>query len=138
MARRTAVPGVFVEKLEVATPPYDEPGVIQEYVGESLYQEYSGLQMPSEFGGQQVMELLSTARDAIGVIGDDYRIIYHLKVQAVHPRTARSKARTFARIKNPFEPKKMNVRRVSKARDLDEAYITGPQDTYDVQVMVSK
>lgn len=139
MTRRTAVPGVFVEQLEVETPPYDEPGVVQEYVGESLYQEYETLQMPSRFGGQQVMNFIKEARDKIGFIGDEYQLIYHLKVSALMKRTARSKARAFARIKNPFEPKKMNVKRIQRSTSsFDKTLVDAPQKVYDVQVAVTK
>lgn len=139
MARRTAVPGVFVDQLEVETPPYDEPGVVQEYVGESLYQEYQTLQMPNEFAGQQVLDFIERAKEVLGVRGNKYRLIYHLKIKASATRFARSKARSFARIKNPFEPSMMNIRKVERSRDtIDEAIIDGPQKVYNVQVSVSK
>lgn len=128
-----------MEQLEVETPPYDEPGVVQEYVGESLYQEYETLQMPNRFGGQQVMDFIKEARDKIGFIGDEYQLIYHLKVSGMMERTARSKARAFARIKNPFEPKKMNVRKITRSTSSTEPQlVTGPQKVYDVEVAVTK
>lgn len=139
MARMTVVPGVFVDQLEVETPPYDEPGVVQEYVGKSLYRKYEVLQTPEKFGGKKVQNFLNSVRDQIGPLGNKYRIVYHLKVKGSAERFARSKARTFTRLKNPFEPSKMSIRRIEQSNEsIDEAIIDGPQKVYNVQVSASK
>lgn len=129
---RSTASGVFVEEIAVHTPPYDKPGVIQEYVGDSLYHEYEVLESADNLTSDNVSKILDSARDTIGLRSGEYQIEYSLAVRAPTARAARLKARLFARLKNPTEFSRIAV---SEPEKYEKNRI---MDGYEVTVTVEK
>lgn len=148
MARRqTALPGVLVEAIEVESTPYDRKGVVQEYVGRGLIREFEILQPADDFEAETVSDLIESAKQQFGPIGADYRVKYTLMVRAlpvsgdmgiasgIQNRTISGRARTFARVKNPFEPTSIDVSVPRKNEKLSSEEIG---TVYKVRVTVTK
>lgn len=149
MSRQSAFPGIFVESIEVEKPPFDEPGVIQEFVGQGVMRDFEVLQRASSFSEETVGEFLQSAEDQIGPLRDSFKLKYNLKIRAaagrfadvssvitkIQMRTVRGRARLFVRVKNPFEPDILEV----KEPELDEQLSSEELgNAYDVTVTVTK
>lgn len=152
MTRQTAFPGIWVERIGVSTPPFDEKGVIQEFVGQGVLKDLEPLQRATDFSEDTVGDFIQDAEDMIGPLRDTYRVEYSLIVRAtpqsnvgprvvsqgiqrLRKRSIKARARAFVRAKNPFEPEIINVREPSRNSRLSGDNMG---DMYDVRVMVTK
>lgn len=134
----STITGVYVEDIKLETMPYDDPSIIQEYVGFGATHEYM-LEPAQSVTEGRIQEFMDTWSDKIQPV-DRYRLKYTLLVRARHPRGARAKARAYVRAANPFEPKVIDVRNVSEVtRHQDVVSEVGPlSEFHDVTVVVSK
>lgn len=153
MSRQTAFPGIWIESIGIEKPPFDESGVIQEFVGRGVTKEFELLQKAAEFSEENVEQFIQDAEDMIGPTRDSFRIKYNLKVRAaptqeiglpdavvsftnwLAERSVSARARTFARAKNPFEPDVIEVNEPQFNSTLSGDKIG---DVYDVTVTVTK
>jgi hypothetical protein len=156
--RQTVFPGIWVAGIEVEKPPFDEPGVVQEFVGRGVVKDFEVLKRSGEFTEENVGEFLQDAEEMIGPLRDTYRIKYDLRVRAIsdmgvfssggpldvdfvdhlqslQDRSVSARARSWARVKNPFEPDVFEVGEPSKNKELTD-HVTG--EVYDVTVSVTK
>ena len=145
MARQSVFPAILVEEISVHNPPFDESGVIQEFVGEGVYREYEALRKAADFSDDTVGRFIREAEDMIGPIRDTYRIRYSLLVRAatgtfISERGAKARARAFTRVKNPFEPEFIHIRRIEEVPELSEAMVMGKRlgTVYRVVTEVTK
>lgn len=122
MSRRTAFPNIWVDSISVQKPPFDESGVVQEFVGRGATREFPGVKRASKIEEDTVQKIIGELEEMIGPISDSFRLRYHLRVRTgptkdiveggpieefdgwLKERTVSSRARAFARAKNPFEP----------------------------------
>lgn len=149
MNRRTALPGIWVRSIEIEKPPFDEPGLVKEYVGRGVMRELEPMRIATEFESETVSDFVDSAEDMIGPLRDTYRIKYNLMVAAfpsrespdiklaskLQKRSISIRARIFARAKNPFEPDVINV---GQPRENPEMSGEKLGDVYDVSVAVTK
>lgn len=145
MARQSAFPGILVEEVKVETPPFDEPGVIQEFVGRGVTNEFEALKKANEFTEDTIGDILDSAEDMIGPLRDTFRIRYTLLVRAatgtrLSKRGAKARARAFTRAKNPFEPDLVKVRSAEIASEFSGAEVMGRElgTVYRVETQVTK
>lgn len=134
----STITGVYVDGIKLETMPYDDPGIIQEYVGFGATHEYM-LQPAQSITEGKIQEFMDTWSDKIQP-PNEYRLKYTLLVRSRHPRGARAKARAYVRAANPFEPSVIDVRNVSETtRHQDVVSDAGPlSEFHDVSVVVSK
>ena len=120
MERQTAFPGILIESIKVEKPPFDEKGVIQEFMGRGVTMEFDMLQRAADISNKQIHDKIESAEDMIGPLRETYRISYNLKIvavpagdseliQSLQNRSLSSRARAFVRVKNPFEPHVIDV-----------------------------
>lgn len=123
----TSFPGVNVESMKVGTPPFDEPGVVQEFVGHGVTREPPSMEVDTS----DISEFVDNAKEMFGefpkMFGEfptgRYRIRYTLLIRGategpVSKRGAKATARAWTRAKNPFEVDVVNVHSVEIASDL--------------------
>lgn len=146
-SRQSAFPGILVEEVRVSKPPFDEPGVVQEFVGRGVTREFEALKKAGDFTDETVGEILDSVEDMIGPLRDTYQIEYVLLVRSLTDNTlskrgAKARARAFTRAKNPFEPEIVEVRSVSVDQDLSGKFLesTGGRlgTIYRVRTAVTK
>lgn len=106
----SSFPRVNVEALKVETPPFDKPGVIQEFVGRGVEKEFDEIPSGDSFSSKRVENFLDEAREMIPMNSGSFRISYTLLVRGVTKRGAKATARSFTRVKNPFEADVVTVR----------------------------
>lgn len=150
MSRQSALPGIFIESIEVEKPPFDEPGVVQEFVGEGITKEFDTLKKAEEMTVGRLRDILQELEDIIGPFRDDFKVKYNLQVRTfpeppgvadvglssrLQKRSVRTRARIFARLKNPFEPDVIEVSTPKKNPRLSGEE-TG--EVYEVSVTVTK
>ena len=99
----SSFPRVNVEALQVHTPPYDKPGVVQEFVGRGVEKELPEIPRGDKFSTERVENFVDDAREMIPMNSGEYQIKYTLLVRGVTKRGAKATARSFTRVKNPFE-----------------------------------
>lgn len=135
------ITGVYIEEVSIETPPYDDPNVLQEFVGRGVTREYM-LQPAQEITGGKIQDFLDQAEDMVPLDqqSDRYRLKYNLLVRARAERGATAKARTYARLVNPFSPNVMRIRSVRETqRKKDIVSSAGPvNEFYDVTIITSK
>lgn len=123
--RQTVFPGILVDSIEIEKPPFDQPGVIQEFVGRGVTKDFETLQQGAEFSSEIVDGFIREAENMIGPLRDTYRIKYNLIIRSSPEVTNReilndvkenfanrsvsSRARIFTRAKNTFEPDLIQV-----------------------------
>ena len=133
------VTGVYIDEVEVSTPPYDDPDIITEFVGFGATRDYM-LEPASMVTKERVKDFLDTWDDKFGIKAGNFRLRYTLLVRARTERGARSKARAYVRAVNPFSPDVIRIKesRVTK-RHSDVASDIGPlSEFHDVVVEVEK
>lgn len=156
--RQTAFPGIIVDSIEIEQPPFDEPGVIQDFVGRGMISEFEVPKRAADFTEDTVGEKIKRAEEMIGPLRDTYRIKYNLQVRVVptdvvdafemipdkfgidplvaaHERVVSARARAFTRAKNPFEPDVIEIRTPSKNIRMSNENI---ENIYDVTTAVTK
>lgn len=163
MPRQTAFPGIMVDSMEIegmAPPeggfivennPRPEEGIMEEAVNRGLIKDFEVLQQAAEFSSETVGEFIRGAEAQIGPFLDGFLLTYNLKVKGaaqvsenkfaemvrmgIAERSVSSRARLFARVKNPFEPDMFEVSEVTKDERLTEFAAT---EMYDVSITVTK
>lgn len=142
--RQSAFPGIFIKSIKIETQPFDEPGVIQEFVGRGITREFEMLQRAADFSEERVGEFINDAEDMIGPFRDNFRIKYDLVIRGVkvpdilkvmNERGISARARLFARVKNPFEPDVIEVSEPQLNEQLSSDEIGS---VYDITVTVTK
>lgn len=147
MARQTSFPGVLVESIRVEKPPFDEKGVIQEFVGRGMTREFPSPEM--DLTPDQVEDVIDSASELIGPLRDTFKMRYNLvvrsvpfkRVERVKERSISTRARAYVRVKNPFEPDIIKVGEPSRAKEFEEEEsITGlpPAHFFRIPVWVTK
>lgn len=142
--RQSAFPGIFIDSIEVETPPFDINGVIQEFVGRGFTKDFELLQQASDVSEENVGEWINDAEELIGPFRDKFKLKYNLIIRAVkvpdtlsvmNERGVSARARLFARTKNPFEPDMIEV----STPEINEQ-LSGEEigDVYNVSVTVTK
>lgn len=137
MAKRTAMPTVYIEELSLEVPPYDEPGVVQEYVGEKWFLEYDFLQSAEDITQDTIIgfikDLDESSRHFRPLVDEEtntitdsaqFKLGYDFIISTLPPRgerRAKAKARAFVRAKNPFEPSQVNIKSVERNKSLERA-----------------
>jgi len=122
MGRQTAFPGVIVKSIEAKS---GDSGKVLEFE--------EGL--PEDIPSNRVQSFL----DSIPLFGSKLtqnELVYNLEISAISKGAAHTKARAFARAKNPFEPRVAEVRNVEKLKDL--GILRGGRSAYSVEVRVVK
>lgn len=124
MTERAAFPNVWVDSIEVETPPHDEEGEIQGAVGRGVTAEFETLVRATDMTAGRVSDFLEDAEEMIPLTRDRMKLKYNLKIRAVpnpgqgpfqkfmqnwQERSAAGRARAFVRAKNPFEPDVIEV-----------------------------
>jgi len=129
----------------VEKPPFDEPGVVQEFVGEGVTREFEALKRASDFSRKTVGEFIESAEEMIGPVRESYKIRYTLLVRSasgtnISKRGAKARARAFTRAKNPFEPDFVHVRSAEIAQGISGAEVMGRDigTVFRVETEVSK
>lgn len=130
--RDTVFPQVYIEEISIEKPPFDEPGVVQEYVGRGATKEFETLQKIDSVGEDTIQSWINSLEEVIGPIRDSFKLEYTFLMKAVSGRAARTKARAITRAKNPFE---VDILEVS---DAEVAFDDTTPDTYRVSVTVTK
>lgn len=140
MTRKTAFPNIWLESIEVAKPPFDEAGVVQEFVGRGATKEIRPIQNAADFSPDNIGKFLESAEGMIGPLRDEFKLKYNILVRApvdndFTKRGTSIRARTFGRVKNPFEPDVIEVSdpRVNSRMSSDKTGVV-----YDVSVTVTK
>lgn len=133
------ITGVYVDEIKVETPPYDEPGVVQEFVGQGVSRDYLLNPVQNVTEGK-IEGFLESAKDMIDVRGDRFRMRYSLLVRARSRRSAKMKGKAYVRLVNPFSPEVIKgVRSVETTRHADIVEGIDPTaNFYDVVIEVSK
>lgn len=162
MSRQTAFPGIWIDsmKIEGMTPPDRgfivesnprvEEGIMEEAVERGLTREFDTLQRAAEFSSDTVGDFIREAESRIGPFLDGFLLTYNLKIRsnpevtdidvlnklnkAKSERIVSARARTYVRVKNPFEPEIFEVSVPKKDRSLSGDGL----DVYDVSVTVTK
>lgn len=138
--RRTAFPNMWIRSIHVQEPPFDEEGVVQEVVGRGVTSEFEPVQKAGEITQDAIGERIDDVQNSFGMTSDMFKITYrfHVRVPVGNPFTERGvsmRARTWARLKNPFETDVIEVTTPTKNKGLSKQ---GPGDVYDVSVTVRK
>lgn len=109
-----------MESLKVETPPFDKPGVIQEFVGRGATKQINALNVETK----DISHFIDEAKGMLGgfTLGE-YRIKYTLLIRGategpISKRGAKATARAWTRAKNPFEVDMVNVHSIEIASDL--------------------
>ena len=139
-SRRTAFPNMWIKGIKVESPPFDEDGVVQEFVGRGITQEFEPLKQAGALTKRNIGDKVRNRQDEFGILSDTYRVSYHfvVRVPVGNPFSERgvsARARTWTRIKNPFEPDVIEVSTPYKDNDLSDR---GPGDVYRVTTTVRK
>lgn len=147
MSRQSAFPGIVVESVKIRNPPFDEPGIIQEFVGSGITTRFGALRRADEFTKETVGEIIDNAEEMIGILRETFQIEYTLLVRSVTDtrlsrRGAKARARAFTRAKNPFEPDIVRVKSVNIDQDLSDKFLETTGDrlgtVYRVTTQVTK
>lgn len=104
---QTTFPGILVEEIEVrknVTPRGN--------FGRGVGMEFNVPELGADITPRRIREVLEEL--GFGVTTDDV-LIYRMLVKGASRPTATAKARGFVRLKNPFEPDVLNVKRVEDA-----------------------
>lgn len=152
--RRTAFPNIWIESIEVQKPPFDERGVIQEFVGRGALREFEPLQKADDITPEMLEDAIQNFEESIGPLRDSFRVRYNLIVRAtpstaeeavpsqvsdfgewIRQRVVTARARTFVRVKNPFEPDIIEADEPRLNRNLSQ---DNPANFYDISVSVTK
>lgn len=138
--RRTAFPNIWVDSISVNKPPFDEKGVVQEFVGRGATREFEQLEPGSAMSETRIQDIFHSIEDSIGPLRDSFRVEYNLLVRSVDDnvateRMASARARAWARLVNPFTPDVLEVSRPTVNRTLTDM---GPGTIYDITVSVKK
>lgn len=130
--------GVFVESIKVQEPPFDEPGVIQEYVGEGITKEF--LYKPAtDVTDGAVEQFLTDAVDNLSSSLSQSAITYNLTIRARTERGVRAKARTYVRLVNPFSAGVIHIEGIEESDMNGQVENVQPATKlYDVSVFVAK
>lgn len=153
-SRRTAFPNVWLESIEVQKPPFDEKGVIQEFVGRGALKEFEPLQNADKITPNMLQNSLENIEESIGPLRDEFRVRYNMIVRTtpdigsqimppevlefgdwLRERSVSTRSRLFVRAKNPFEPDVIEVGTPRKNKRLSEDQTA---DFWDVTVTVTK
>ena len=152
MARQTAFPGVLIDSIKVEKPPFDEPGTIQEFVGPGAtreFDDFAAVRAWKEVSPEFIQSVIDDLEELVGPLRDSFKVRYNRSVRALSPpiqrsegamrrlqkRSVRTRARTFVRAKNPFEPDILKVGEPSLDKSMSE---DGGIDVYRVPVWVTK
>lgn len=140
MFRSTALPNIWVAGLKAEKPPFDEPGVVQEFVGRGVTTEFEIPKKAEDFTQTSVKNLLDSFERSIGPLRDTFKLKYNLLVRSpkanpLSRRAVRMRARGYVRSKNPFEPDLISVGTPTLNKD-EWGDIRG--DVYEVTVEVTK
>lgn len=142
--RQSIFPGIFIRSITIETPPFDEPGVIQDFVGRGLTNDFDMLQKAADFSEENVGKFIQEADDIIGPLRDTFRIKYNLRVRTIplpgvinplNERGVSLRGRTFVRAKNPFEPDIIEIEEPTLNETLSAEDIG---NVYNVTVTVTK
>lgn len=122
MARQTAMPGVLVKSIQAKSGGGGRTLEFEEGLPENIGRDRisSFLDNVTLFGSSSVNSVL----------------IYNLEVAAYSEMSAKSKARAFVRMKNPFEIATLTISSSDKLRDL--GVMKGGRSAYSVSVRVQK
>ena len=121
MARQTAIPGIIVNRVEARTP---SDGKALDFDGK-----------PEDVTFDRLRSLFEQVNLFVANTGAS-RVIYDLDVAAYNKTSAKSKARAFVRLKNPFEVDIVNTSRPRKVEDLGP--VNGFRNAYTVIVEIVK
>lgn len=142
MPRQTAFPGIWVESIKVEKPPFDEKGVVQEFVGRGATREWETLKKASDFTGEKMSDVLDDMEKSVGPLRDTFKLKYNLLVRSapqvpsrLQSRSVSARARAWARAKNPFEPDVMEVSIPTKNTHMSTEALG---EVFDVTVTVTK
>ena len=150
MSRQTAFPGIIVNSIRVRTSPSDDKGVIEEFGPSGVTTEFAGVKRAADLEPNRIRGIIEEAEELIGPLNDSFEMKYNLTVRglplpgsgkrnvikSVQRRSVRLRARSFARIKNPFEPEILEVGDPSLNQGMTE--VGEGLDYFDVSVWVSK
>lgn len=123
MANQTAFPGILVESIKVEKPPFDEPGVVQEFVGRGVTREFDDPTKGMNLTPDKIEQIFEDFEDHIGPFRGSFKVRYNLIIRATpapdmgkmfspkkfQKRAVSTRARLFVRAKNPFEPNVLQV-----------------------------
>lgn len=122
MERQTAFPGIIVRAIQAKS---GEGGKTLEFE--------EGL--PEDIPTERIQSFLDSVTMFDSELVDS-ELTYNLQVAAVNPSVAKGKARTFARLKNPFEPSMVDVSKPEQLKMI--GVFDGLRKAYKVDVNIQK
>lgn len=133
--RISEIGGVYVDSISIET--------VSQVTGQPRGASRDFDFFPSEMiDGEKVEDVTESLKELIrmgGYTGPHFKIKYKLLIRARSMTTAKVKARSYARLVNPFSPSVVEVPSASQTSDKDWLSDIGPlQEFYDVTVSVKK
>lgn len=137
--RISNIAGVYVDSIKVQRPPYDQPGVIQEFVGEGWTKDFM-LEPASAVTGNRIQEFVDNSVSELGSTVDRVKLEYNLLIRARAERGARAKTRGYIRGVNPFAPRVIHIESLEETSEFDDmiSNIDPTGKFYKVRVFVAK
>ena len=137
--RFSNIAGLYVDSIKVQKPPYDHPGVIQDFVGRGLTRDFM-LEPASEVTQGRVQEFLDSSISELGSTVDRVKLEYNLLVRARSQRGASAKARAYVRGTNPFAARTIYFENIEETDEYDDlvSNIDPTGKFYEVKVFVAK
>lgn len=128
MSRTTAFPTVEVESIRIKQ---GDSGITKEERLGGFIQDFTP---------EMVEDLMESFEEMVGPLSDDFEIEYTLLIKGFSRRGVKTKARMFARVKNPFEPEFTSIDSVNKTgmRKLFGSSPVPDFTIYRVKVSVTK
>lgn len=122
MGRQTAFPGIIVRAI--AAKSGDSGRTLEFEEG-----------LPEDIPSERIQSFLDSVTMFDSELVDS-ELTYKLQVAAVNPIAAKAKARTFVRLKNPFEPSTMDVSEPEQLKMI--GVFDGLRKAYKVDVNIQK
>lgn len=122
--RQTAFPQIVVEEIEVNV---GDTGVVTEF-GEGLPEDITP-------------DFIEDITDLLPLFGDssvESQLVYTLLIGAAAKQPAKSKARGFTRVKNPFEPDIIEILSVERLEGFGRGEVNGVMPMFRVKTRVKK
>lgn len=122
-SRRTAFPSMWLKSMKVETPPFDEDGVVQEFVGRGITRDFEPFKEAGQITQERIGSEIQSIQQDFDLVADEFKIRYNLyvKVPVDNPFSERgvsARARTWTRLKNPFETDVIEVSNPTKDESL--------------------
>jgi len=138
-SRVSNIGGLYVDSIKVQGPPFDQPGVVQEFVGRGLTRDFM-LEPASEVTGGMVKDFVESSVSEIGQTVERIKVEYNLLARARTERGATAKARGYIRFVNPWSARVIHVEKVEQTNEFDDMIsdIDPTGKFYRVKVFVAK